>query len=192
MLARKYELILAVVCLAFALIAVLVWIPQDTETGMIEKFRRQTSMGDAFVPILAGVLMAICAAIQFVISFFRTDKIDTEVAPIDGTTVAFMLQLSVITILSLALMYWAGPIAVELFAQPDEGTVTYRQMRSNYPYKLIGFVLGGFCLVFLISSMIEGKFLPSRILMGVISVAILIAVFDLPLDTVLLPPNGDW
>jgi len=65
-------------------------------------------------------------------------------------------------------------------------------MRATYPYKLIGFVLGGFALVFGLSALIEGQIRTSRAILALITVAILVAVFDLPLDSVLLPPNGDW
>ena len=193
MLSRRTELILGLFFLGLSLFAVLVWIPLDSETGMIETFRRQTTMGDAFLPTVAGALMAICAVVHVLASYRRTDNFDTENPTIDGNDLAFLLQLFGITALSIALFYWAGPIAVSLFAQGDGGeVVTYRQMRSTYPYKLIGFVMGGFTLVFLTTALIEGRVRAIRIISSLLVVAILIAIFDLPLDNVLLPPNGDW
>jgi hypothetical protein len=65
-------------------------------------------------------------------------------------------------------------------------------MRSTYPYKLVGFVTGGFTLVFFTTALIEGRFRAIRILSSLLFVAVLIGIFDLPLKNVLLPPNGDW
>ncbi|SCZ62179.1 hypothetical protein SAMN04488118_104346 [Epibacterium ulvae] len=192
MLARKPDLVFAALCLIFALVCVLFWLPRDTETAMIEVFRRQISMGDAFVPIVAGTLMGICAAIHLVMTALRKDLYDTESAPVDSAAMAFLIQLTLVVALSLAVMFWAGPLAVELFVVSGSEDITYRQMRATYPYKLIGFVLGGFALVFGLSALIEGQIRASRAILALITVAILVAIFDLPLDSVLLPPNGDW
>lgn len=193
MLGRKTELVLGAVLLVLSLIVVLAWIPLDSETGMIETFRRQTTMGDAFLPTVAAVLMAFCAGVHLFINFRRPDNLGTEYPAFDGKGLAFLLQLTGITALSVALFYWAGPIAINLFAQGEGGeAVTYRQMRSTYPYKLIGFVTGGFTLVFFTTALIEGRFRAIRILSSLLFVAVLIGIFDLPLKNVLLPPNGDW
>ena len=73
MLSRKTELILGTIFLVLGLLAVFAWIPLDSETGMIETFRRQTTMGDAFLPTVAGALMAICAVLHLLMSYRRTD-----------------------------------------------------------------------------------------------------------------------
>lgn len=193
MLSRKTELVLGAIFLGLGLVVVFAWAPLDSETAMIETFRRQTTMGDAFLPTVAGALMVVCAVVHLIMNYRRADLFDTENPPIDGNDLAFLLQLSGITALSIALFYWAGPLAVALFAQGDGSeTVTYRQMRSTYPYKLIGFVMGGFSLVFFTTALIEGRVKTIRIFSSLIVVAVLIAIFDLPLDNVLLPPNGDW
>lgn len=193
MLSRKAEMTIAAIFLIAALITVFIWVPFDSETAMIETFRRQTNMGDAFLPIVAGALICVCAAVQFLLSFRRTEDSDTEDPVIDGNALAFLFQLTGITVGSLLLMYWAGPLAVSLFVfQTGDEVLTYRQMRGTYPYKLLGFALGGFTLVFFTAALIEGKTKVARVVSSLLVVAALISVFDLPLDNVLLPPNGDW
>ncbi|MDC0739551.1 hypothetical protein N6L24_14775 [Cognatishimia sp. SS12] len=193
MLGRRAELMLGAVFLLLGLFVIVVWVPQDSETWMIETFRRQTTMGDAFLPMIAGALVAICAAIHLFMTLRRNEEQETDGPVFDGAALAFLVQLSGLTALCLAVMYWAGPIAVQLFASGETGdAATYRQMRGTYPYKLLGFVLGGFSLVFLTTSLIEGRFKVSRVISSILAVIVLIVIFDLPFDNILLPPNGDW
>ena len=93
---------------------------------------------------------------------------------------------------SFALMFWAGPAALALFGPAGDEAVTYRRMRSTVPWKYIGFVLGGFVLVFGITSLIEGRMRLKRALSSILAVIVLILIFDVPFDTILLPPNGDF
>lgn len=189
MLGRTAEIVIAAMFLGFGLLAALVWIPLDSETAMIETHRRQTSMGDAFVPIVTAALIAVCAALHLLVNLRRTDTSDTERPVIDGQAMAFLVQLTAITAVCLAVIFWAGPLAVSLFA---EDGATYREMRGTYPYKLMGFALGGTALVLLTTTLIEGRFKPVRLISSFLVVVVLIIIFDLPFDTVLLPPNGDF
>jgi hypothetical protein len=125
-----------------------------------------------------------------VLSYFRKEDRDTAGFAFDGNSLAFLLQASGITTVSLAIMYWGGPLAVELFG--PGGDVGYRQMRGSYPFKLVGFALGGFIMVYLITALVEGQFKRTRVISSLLAVAALIVLFDLPFDSVLLPPNGDW
>jgi hypothetical protein len=192
MLRRQTELAIASFFLIAGLLSVFIWIPNDSETWMIETFRRQTTMGDAFVPMICASLITICAAIHLVLTLHRKDLHDTEGPVFDGHTAAFMLQFLLILAVSIALMYWTGPLLVKLFAQADASDITYRQMRGTYPYKIAGFVLGGFTLVFAVTTLIEGRMKWLRILSSLIAVAVLLLIFDYPFDSIILPPNGDW
>ena len=89
-------------------------------------------------------------------------------------------------------MYWAGPLALGLFGPSGEEAATYRQMRSTLPWKYIGYILGGFTLVFGVTSLIEGRITLRRAISSILAVAFLILLFDVPFDTILLPPNGDF
>ncbi|WP_323766954.1 hypothetical protein [Marinovum sp.] len=193
MLGRNAELVVAVILLGFAAMAALVWIPADVETQIIHTHRRQTTLGDAFLPTLAVGILGVAALVQLLMTLGRDRSDGIEDTGVDMTTLSFLLPLSGIVALSLAMMYWAGPIAVDLFVADDGETArSYRQMRGTYPYKLLGYALGGTAMVFLITSFIEGRFRATRLLSSILAVAALMAIFDLPFDTVLLPPNGDW
>ena len=50
MSARRAELLIGLVFLLFALVALVLWIPLDVESGILEKARRQEKMGDAPFP----------------------------------------------------------------------------------------------------------------------------------------------
>ncbi|MEL6207298.1 MAG: hypothetical protein AAFR47_18580 [Pseudomonadota bacterium] len=190
MLGRSIEIWIAVVFLALGLIAAVLWVPLDSETPPIYTFRRQTYIGDAMLPMVAAAGIAICAALHLLLSWRRSrDAVD---APFDVLTGSFFLALFGIVAVSLLLMFWAGPAALALFGPTGEEPVTYRQMRSTLPWKYIGFVLGGFVLVFGITSLIEGKLSARRALSSILAVAVLILIFDVPFDTILLPPNGDF
>jgi hypothetical protein len=65
-------------------------------------------------------------------------------------------------------------------------------MRSTMPWKYIGFVLGGFIMVFGITSLIEGGVTLKRAISALLAIVALILIFDVPFDTILLPPNGDF
>ena len=88
MLGRKAELGIACVFFIAGLLTVFVWIPNDSETRMIETFRRQTTMGDAFLPMVAAAIITICAAIHFVLTLMRNDLHDTERAVFDRYSAA--------------------------------------------------------------------------------------------------------
>ncbi len=193
MLSRKSEIIVATVFLILGLAVIVLWVPNDSETPMINSFRRQTNIGDAFVPMVAGILIVIFAIVHLLVSIRRIDMHDTEGPLFGGAVLAFLVQLVCIIGISLAIMFWAGHFAVLAFAQPDGAEeVGYRQMRGTYPYKVIGFVLGGTFLVFATTGLIEGKIKLSRLATSLAIVGLLLLVFDVPLDNVLLPPNGDW
>ena len=183
------DLVLAVVMAAIAVLALAVWIPADVETGMIEKFRRQTFLGDAFIPALAAGGVLVSSVILIIGHFFRPPADETEPGRLDSQALGFFAVLAGIVAVSLLLIFYAGPVAVALFA--DEGA-TYRVLRDTAPYKYVGFVLGGFTMIFGTISLIEGRILARRALVALAGIALLLLVFDVPFDNLLLPPNGDY
>lgn len=191
MLSRTVEIWIALVCLALSLLAVFVWVPFDSETPPIYTFRRQTFIGDAMLPMVAAGGIAIFAAIHLITSLRRSESARQD-APFDALTVVFFALFAAILGGALVLMFWAGPAALALFGPSGEEPVTYRQMRSTVPWKYIGFVLGGFVLVFGVTSLVEGKMSVQRALYSIIAVIALIVIFDVPFDALLLPPNGDF
>lgn len=190
MLGRSTEIWIAVIFLILGVVAAALWVPFDSETPPIYTFRRQTYIGDAMLPMVAGAGIAICAATHLILSYLR--RRDDKDAPFDRLTGLFFLVFLGIVAASFMLMFWSGPAALALFGPTGDEPVTYRQMRSTAPWKYVGFVIGGFVMVFGITSLIEGKFSARRALTSILAVAVLILIFDVPFDTILLPPNGDF
>ena len=104
----------------------------------------------------------------------------------------FFVTFGGVIALSLIVMFWAGPLALALFGPLGDEPVTYRQVRSLFPWKYIGFALGAFTLVFGLTSLIEGRIRWVRVFSSFLVVLALILIFDVPFDTILLPPNGDF
>lgn len=192
MLDRKTEIWLALTVLALGLVAAILWVPLDSDTAPIYTFRRQTYIGDAMLPMVSAAGIAFFAAIHLALTF-RRKRGDAGNPPFDRLTGVFFVMLFGIIAVSALLMYWSGPLTVALVGPSDgEAALSYRQLRGAMPWKYIGFVLGGFTLVFGISALIEGKMTWKRALSSIIAVAVLILLFDVPFDTILLPPNGDF
>lgn len=188
MLGRGTELWIAAVFLIAGLLAALLWVPFDSETPPIYEFRRQVYIGDAMLPMVAAAGVVICAAVHLVLSWRRSRTGDAD-GPFDLLAGSFFLTFFLIFAASLLLMYWSGPAALALFGEDGVG---YRQMRATFPWKYLGFVLGGFVMVFGVISLIAGRLTLRDALIALLSVAGLILVFDVPFDTILLPPNGDF
>ena len=51
--------VLALGAIAAALLIAFVWVPLDTDTGMIEKVRRQVTIGDSLAPTLAAMFIGV-------------------------------------------------------------------------------------------------------------------------------------
>ncbi|MDT0683561.1 hypothetical protein RM543_12760 [Roseicyclus sp. F158] len=185
---RRSELVLATVIAALSALTLFVWIPADIDTGMIETFRRQTFIGDAFLPALSAAGMMLCALIQLV-TVWRRAASDRPGPVLDGTTLAFFVGFAVIVAVSLATMFWLGAAVWDVLG---DGERTYREMRGTAPWKYLGFAFGGTALVWGTISLIEGRVSAKRLLAAALFVTALIAIFDLPFDSILLPPNGDW
>nr|WP_272490842.1 hypothetical protein [Mesobacterium pallidum] len=173
---------LGAVVIVLAVLALLVWVPNDTVSGYVQSKRGRVSIGDAMAPGLAFGLMALSGALIL----WETRKSDAPGQP-DPRGPAFLAVMLGICVVALTVMIWAGPLAVALFA-PDE---TYRNLRDAAPWKHIGFALGGTGLVTALVCLVEHRFSRLALLIGLATVAVLIGVFDLAFDDLLLPPNGD-
>ncbi|WP_424988465.1 hypothetical protein [Microbulbifer sp. S227A] len=190
MLGRNTEIWLAATCLGLSLAAALIWVPLDTDTTPIYSFRRQTYIGDAMLPMIAAAGIAVCSGLHLVLCLRRAT--DGTRPPFDGYSGVFLLMFSAVVCVALGVMFWAGPLSVALFGPTGEEAVGYRQLRGSAPWKYIGFGLGGFLMVFGLCALCDGRFSLRRGLMAMLAVAGLILVFDVPFDTILLPPNGDF
>ncbi|MYK33234.1 MAG: hypothetical protein F4051_16475 [Boseongicola sp. SB0670_bin_30] len=170
----------AVILLAFAAALLLFWLPADTDTGLYEIKRGKFTIGDALAPAFAGTVMAVAGLLLLFGPNARDGpKLDTDHAKFLSAMIAIVLA-------GMVLMRWTGPVAATLFAEDG-----YRPLRDTVPWKYLGFASGGFVIVAGASSVVEGRFNRSAALAGILAVLLIIALYDLPFDDLLLPPNGD-
>ncbi|MEO1686366.1 MAG: hypothetical protein AAFU61_00505 [Pseudomonadota bacterium] len=184
----RSDLPLGVVAAASGAFALAVWIPLDVETSVIDVWRRQTTIGDAMLPTAAAAGLTL-AGLLTAASGARAARpaIAKPFAP------AFPAALLALLTLSLLLMMWVGPTASALLG--PEGA-SYRELRDTAPWKHLGFVAGGLTMVAGLILLAERRADPGAVLRAAlwatIAVVGLIALFDLPFDDLLLPPNGDF
>lgn len=181
---NKGELILGLAFLVFALIVLFVWIPLDTDTGLIEKVRRRLVIGDALAPSVAAVAIAL-GALLLVLAAFRPGNA-SEVALSWGNLGFLGATLGLISV-SFLLMRWLGPLAVAL---AGDGT-SYRALRDTLPWKYLGYEVGGFVLILASVVGVERRLRWRSIWLALIAPLVIAMIYDLPFDDLLLPPNGD-
>ena len=191
MASKRQDLVFAAIMVVLGLVVLFVWIPNDTDSGMIETFRRQTFIGDAFVPTLAAAALVVCAVVQLVLSLLRREDPTADADGLDAQSPLLLGMIALIVAVSLTLMFWAGPVAVSLLAGGG-AEFGYRQARASFPWMYIGYLLGGFTLVFATTCLLEGRLSVRRVVTSILAVLVLVLIFDVPFDNILLPPNGDW
>ena len=98
----------------------------------------------------------------------------------------FMVLLMALLGLSMAAMRWAGPIVTHLF-QAD-----YRSLRATFPWKYIGYFLGGIAMIFGLIGMMEHRLRWRILIISIVAVLVMILIYDVPFENLLLPPNGDF
>lgn len=172
-----------------------VWIPLDIETGVIETFRRRVSIGDAMAPTVMAAAILFVSILMGVMEFWAVKRPlpnsgETKEG-LDKQSFSFLLRLFVALAIGLALMAYLGPLVVDLINAMGGEIGSYRQLRATYPYKLIGYVIGGFALVFAIIGIVENRYTVNAAVLSIIAVGILTALYEVPFDNLLLPPNGD-
>jgi hypothetical protein len=172
----------------FGLLTLGVWIPNDIESGMIVKFRREILIGDALAPVGVTVGILVSAVALLATAILRPET-STKVP--DRQSAIFIGRMLAVIILALVLMAYTGPLVVEMINAAGHDIGTYRQLRDTVPYKYLGYLLGGFVLVFGVIRVIENKFTLSAAWVAVGAVIFLTFVYDVPFDNLLLPPNGD-
>ena len=180
----KTDLVLGLIVLGVSAVILFVWIPADIETGIFEKVRRRIEIGDTFAPVIAVSILAL-GGLLLVIEGARTPS-DTRLAANNWIYSAVLLAVFVVT---LTIMRWAGPLAVEIFGGPE--STGYRVLRDTAPWKHIGFVFGGTFLVTTIICAVELKLTLRAFAIGLAATIVILLIYDLPFDDLLVPPNGD-
>ena len=171
---------LALLCIALAIVAGSVWLPADIDTGLIEKVRRQVRIGDAAMPTLALAVILLGSTLALI-------SPDPEAPDLRWRHITFLTALLATVAISFALMRWLGPVAAMIGGAEGE----YRNLRDTVPWKYIGFVAGGTFLVTGLKAFVDGRPTLKGVTIGFCACLALIAIYDLPFDDLLLPPNGD-
>ena len=168
-------------CLVIGCLILFAWIPLDVETGLFEKVRSQVSIGDALAPSLAATILILGGILLMFQSFRAASK-----AGIEWKSLKFLALLLALLGLSMAVIRWAGPITGVLLS------ADYRSLRDTVPWKYIGYFFGGILMVFSLISMMEGRMRWHTLIISILAVIFLIIVYDVPFESLLLPPNGDF
>jgi 4-amino-4-deoxy-L-arabinose transferase-like glycosyltransferase len=177
----RANLYLSLGCIGFALLLALVWAPMDSGTGLIHKVRRQVSIGDALAPTLAAVMIGIGGLMVL------RERHAEDQQGLTRANLVFVLRFLFMLVVGFALMRYSGPLLVWLFGGDQE----YRNLRDTAPWKYIGFFLGSSALITALIASTEGRFSRRAVVIAVAATLALIALYDLPFDDLLLPPNGD-
>lgn len=170
----------------FALLLLFVWIPLDTETGIVEKIRRRLEIGDAMAPTLAASILLVAGLLLWL-----GHKRETSTGTVLISNLRFLSQLLLVMLIVFSVMRWSGEIVVLIANVLGSEIESYRSLRDTAPWKYIGFFLGGTGLIAGLIFIIERRLNFKAIGVAVGVTLFLIIVYDLPFDDLLLPPNGD-
>lgn len=181
---RTGNRVLCLICMAFALLCLVVWIPLDTETGLIEQVRRRVQIGDALAPTAAAVFILLGGLVLMIAP-------DADHRP-QAVSLRFGAAMLGLLVAGFVLMLVAGPLVAVLVGLWADETVEYRMLRGTVPWKYVGFALGGLVSIGGIICLAERRVTWAAFGIAGATVLAMIAIFDLPFDTLLLPPNGDF
>lgn len=174
-----------------SLLTLFVWIPLDIETGVIETFRRRVTIGDAMAPTIMAVAILVVSVVMGILAVFQPAENSSDVKEdIDKQSFVFLARLVIVVSIGLILMVYLGPMVVDLINTLGGEIGSYRNLRATYPYKLIGYVVGGFVLIFGIISVVENRFSMNGALVSIVAVVVITMLYEVPFDNLLLPPNG--
>lgn len=188
-----WNAVLGGACCLFALTTLLLWIPSDVASGVIEKVRRQIVIGDAMAPTVWSIGIGVLGLLLALASLLRLREGVNE--PADGgptwTNLRYLLLLVATIVGALLVMTHAGPWAVGIAQSMGLEAESYRNLRATRPWKYIGYLAGGFLLVFSLMSYTGHRVSLRLALIAAAAVLIMALAYDLPFKNLLLPPNGD-
>ncbi len=182
---QKPNIILGVAAVLFAVL-LFIWIPLDTTTGLIEKVRRKVLIGDSLAPVLAGVFILVGGVMLLLFERNATNQ-----PSIDRLNLKFVALCVATLAVGLLLMRFAGPATVLITNLMTGSELEYRLLRNTAPWKYIGFILGGSLAIGGVIALAEGCLRPRTVVVAIGAILAMIAIYDLPFDDLLLPPNGD-
>ena len=181
-----------VVVLAFAMLSLFVWFPNDIKGGVIVINQiGKPEPGDAFFPVILASLIGLLGLGQLTIALFRPQA-RAQGGRLTLENGVFLAGFCVILGIGLALMYWFGPAVVSVLHALGLNEHTYRQLTDTVPYKYLGYVAGGLVMTTLMVVRAEGMVRMRALLTVVLVVVFLVFVIDGLLYNVQLPPNADY
>lgn len=183
------DLTLGVICVVFAIVAIFLWIPNDSGSGIVEKVRGRLSIGDALAPTVAATILLLSAAALCIESRFKK-----AVHTFNHESFRFLGYLFLTIFFSIALMTWTGTfaLAVANLFTGESRFAEYRLLRDTVPWKYFGFLVGGTFLITALISIIENRRTFKALAIGICVTTVLMLLYDLPFEDLLLPPNGDF
>ncbi|MEM8751049.1 MAG: hypothetical protein AAGF28_12175 [Pseudomonadota bacterium] len=149
----------------------------DTDTGLIEKVRRNLVVGDALGPTIAGIIILFGAVLLFL-----GDGADKALSI---SNLRWLFGLFILFAIALVIMRYLGPLT---FALSEEG---YRPFRATPPWNYVGFLTGGTIMVGGLTGLARRQFSMQDFAIGFVASVFIALAYDLPFDDLVLPPNGD-
>ncbi|MEZ5659307.1 MAG: hypothetical protein R3E83_12515 [Burkholderiaceae bacterium] len=192
MASHRSDRIVGALALAFALVLLLLWIPADVESGVIETFRRRTTIGDAMLPTMLGYGIG-AIGLWLLLRPRRAPSPDGPGADSNDTgfglqNLRFLIWMAAVLVACLLAMRWTGPIVADLAGSAEGG---YRSLRDTVPWKYLGYLVGGFLLLSALLIRLNGGMRIRWLMIALVCVVVLMLLIDVPFDDLLLPPNGD-
>jgi hypothetical protein len=189
---ERWTIGLAVFFIITSALTLFVWIPIDIETGVVETFRRRVNIGDAMAPTVVAAAILVVSILMGIMALIRPSPNLMVKEGLDKQSFNFLSRMIITLGLGLSLMLYAGPLVVDFINTMGGEISTYRQLKDTFPYKFIGYSLGGFVLVFGLVCLIENRSSLSAAWAAIIAVLLLTLLYEVPFDNLLLPPNGDY
>lgn len=186
--------VLGVVAIAAALATLLIWIPLDVASDVIERVRRRSVIGDALAPTVAAALLGL-AGVVLVLETRRSPGSSRGSNPGTGALrrehLAFLGRLIAIFAVSVLIVRYAGPATVGAAQALGADLPEYRLLRATIPWAWIGYVIGGGAMVGALVGLAENRLSVRGFAFGFAVALGLALLIDLPFEDLLLPPNGD-
>jgi hypothetical protein len=188
----RWSLGIGLFFLGLAVLALGVWIPRDIETGVVEVFRRSRTIGDAMVPVVAASGIVLTSLLLIAGSFRSSGQAQAQAGRLTAENLRYLLSLVGILGISLAVMFWLGPALVKFANSIGMASGSYRELRGTAPWKYTGYLGGGTIMLFALISYIEARWSWKMLAVACAITLALALLYDLPFDSLLLPPNGDY
>lgn len=170
--------VLGALALLLALLVALAWVPLDTDSGLILRVRRQVSIGDALAPVVAAAVIGLGGVL-----LLTAERAVPRQERLTPGNLRFLAAALGLTVLGLLVIRHAGPALL--------GAEQYRLQRDTLPWRVLGYMLGGSLMISGLIALVEHRLTWRAVAIGVLATAALVALYDLPFDDLLLPPNGD-